>query len=127
MPLDIKHLDRTALRRIIIERPPFAYALVRTGARALLKGVMTPTTAAPPDQPRAVARPDSTQLFEADRVVALVYELLDAHSDTTQLASELDFDQSWDAHLDYLRALQRTGREVLAEASAERPVPRAGG
>jgi hypothetical protein len=122
MPLEIRHLDRTALRRMSIERLPFAEALVRRGARALLKGVMTPNTAAPPDQPRAVALPDSTRLFEADRVVALVYELLDAHSDSTRLASELDFDQFWDAHLDYLRALQRKGREVLAQTCAERPL-----
>jgi hypothetical protein len=107
---------------MITERLPFAEALVRRGARALLKGVMKPNTAAPPDQPRAAARPDSLRLSEADQFVALVYELLDAHSDTAQLASEMDFDQSWDAHLDYLRALQRKGREVLAQTSAERPV-----
>jgi hypothetical protein len=97
-------------------------ALVRRGARVRLKGVTKPDTAPPPDQPRPVARPDSTQPSEADQVVALVYELLDAHDDTMQLASEMDFDQFWGAHLDYLRALQRKGREVLARTSAERPV-----
>jgi hypothetical protein len=106
---------------MITERLPFAEALVRRGARALLKGVMKPNTAAPPDQPRAAARPDSPRLSEADQFVALVYELLDAHSDTAQLASEMDLDHSWDPHLDYLRALQRKGREVLAQTSAERP------
>jgi hypothetical protein len=47
---------------------------------------------------------------------ALVYELLDAHSDTANLAAELEWsgDPSWRTHLDYLRALQRTGREALA-------------
>jgi hypothetical protein len=82
---------------------------------------MKPKTALAPGQPRPGALPDSTRLSEADQVVALVYELLDAHSDATQLASEMDFDQFWDAHLDYLRALQRKGREVLAHSSAARP------
>src|SRR5215212_6791477 len=44
----------------------------------------------------------------------LAYELLDAHTDTAQLADGLAYDPSWAAHLDYLRALQRKGREMLA-------------
>src|SRR5579875_3174524 len=40
---------------------------------------------------------------------ALVYELLDAHLDTIELAQR--------AHLDYLRALERTGRALLAVAA----------
>jgi hypothetical protein len=47
-------------------------------------------------------------------VASLVYELLDAHDDTAQMASELVLDPLWQAHLDYLRALQRKGRETLA-------------
>jgi hypothetical protein len=43
-----------------------------------------------------------------------VYELLDAHDDTAQMASDLVLDPVWEAHLDYLRALQRKGRETLA-------------
>ena len=50
-------------------------------------------------------------------LVALVYELLDAHHDTVELGAELA-DDRWQAHLDYLRALQRKGREVLARATA---------
>lgn len=50
-------------------------------------------------------------------LIALVYELLDAHQDTVELGAELAED-SWQAHLDYLRALQRTGRELLAGATA---------
>lgn len=46
-----------------------------------------------------------------------VYELLDAHTDTTRLASDLECDPYWSAHLDYLRDLQRRGRETLARAS----------
>jgi hypothetical protein len=50
---------------------------------------------------------------------ALAYELLDAHVDTAQLAEGLISDPSWAAHLDYLRSLQRTGREMLARTTAE--------
>ncbi len=52
---------------------------------------------------------------------ALLYELLDAHADTARLAAgpARDGDLRWRAHLDYLRALQRTGREALAHTSFE--------
>jgi len=49
-------------------------------------------------------------------LAALVYELLDAHSDTADLAAELSDEITWAAHLDYLRALQRTARESLARS-----------
>jgi hypothetical protein len=49
----------------------------------------------------------------------LAYELLDAHTDTAQLVDGLPYDPSWAAHLDYLRALQRKGRELLARTAAE--------
>jgi len=48
------------------------------------------------------------------RVIELIYELLDAHDDTTQLASSFTFDPAWSRHLEYLRCLQRAGREILA-------------
>ncbi len=49
------------------------------------------------------------------RLVALVYELLDAHEDTARLARRLAAaDPEWREHLDYLRRLQRVGREMLA-------------
>src|SRR3954471_11249042 len=51
-------------------------------------------------------------------LAALAYELLDAHADTAQLTDGLIHDPSWAAHLDYLRALQRTGREMLARTTA---------
>ena len=47
--------------------------------------------------------------------VTLVYELLDAHADTADLAAELAADPAWGAHLEYLRALQREGRAALAQ------------
>jgi hypothetical protein len=51
--------------------------------------------------------------------ITLVYELLDAHLDTTLLAVGLEQDLLWSAHLDYLRALQRVGRESLAQLLAD--------
>jgi hypothetical protein len=48
----------------------------------------------------------------------LVYELLDAHQDTMRLAGGLSDDERWAAHLDYLRDLQRVGREGLARLAA---------
>jgi hypothetical protein len=52
-------------------------------------------------------------------LAALTYELLDAHTDTAQLVDGLAYDLSWAAHLDYLRALQRKGREMLARTAPE--------
>src|SRR4051812_35049850 len=52
----------------------------------------------------------------------LAYELLDAHTDTAQLIDGVH-DPSWAAHLDYLRALQRKGREMLARAAGEELSP----
>jgi hypothetical protein len=53
-----------------------------------------------------------------DRLTALVYELLDAHDDTARLAAEHEGDLRWDAHVDYLRDLQRVARELLARQAA---------
>jgi hypothetical protein len=50
-------------------------------------------------------------------LVDLVYELLDAHDDTARLARTEDgCEDAWEAHLDYLRSMQRVGREVLAHS-----------
>jgi hypothetical protein len=51
-------------------------------------------------------------------LAALVYELLDAHDDTARLAQGLG-DIAWEIHLDYLRGLQRKGREMLARLGLE--------
>jgi hypothetical protein len=52
--------------------------------------------------------------------IELIYELLDAHDDTARLAAARDeVDPGWRAHLDYLRALQRKGREAVAQLSLE--------
>jgi hypothetical protein len=53
----------------------------------------------------------------------LAYELLDAHTDTAQFVDGLPYDPSWAAHLDYLRALQRKGREMLARTAPEELSP----
>jgi hypothetical protein len=53
----------------------------------------------------------------------LAYELLDAHTDTAQLVEGLPYDPSWAAHLDYLRGLQRKGREMLARTAREELSP----
>ena len=55
----------------------------------------------------------------AASLAALAYELLDAHADTAQLADPLSYDLTWAAHLDYLRALQRKGRETLARTARD--------
>jgi hypothetical protein len=75
----------------------------------------TLTNARPPTQ----RPPTSGPALRADAppaIIALVYELLDAHEDTARLAGELAEDPDWLSHLEYLRGLQRAGREVLAHA-----------
>jgi hypothetical protein len=47
-------------------------------------------------------------------VATLIYELLDAHEDTVRLTDRGAGPLEWQAHLDYLRALQRVTRERLA-------------
>jgi hypothetical protein len=54
----------------------------------------------------------------AEMLARLVYELLDAHYDTDYLARGNGAEIDWDVHLDYLRNLQRLGREVLAQRVA---------
>lgn len=63
-------------------------------------------------------------------LVALAYELLDAHADTARLTEEDASVAEWQDHLAYLRDLQRVGREALARAacSGDRaPAERASG
>jgi hypothetical protein len=70
--------------------------------------------------PRPVAEPARERV---DALVALTYELLDAHADTARLAGDEANAAEWHSHLAYLRDLQRVGREALAHAAcfAERP------
>ena len=62
-------------------------------------------------QPNSTAKAPTT-------LIELVYELLDAHYDTARLAHDTLDQEHWAAHIDYLRRLQRVGREVVAEAAA---------
>jgi hypothetical protein len=82
------------------------------GAAALRAHSVPQTVHRAPDTTAGRDRqPDSAA---AASLAALAYELLDAHADTAQLADGLPYDLSWAAHLDYLRSLQRKGREMLA-------------
>jgi hypothetical protein len=79
-----------------------------------------PRTATPQLSTLAVAQSPpahtSRALVSADEeeVAALVYELLDAHADTAELVTAYASAEQWQAHIEYLRALQRKGRETLA-------------
>jgi hypothetical protein len=50
----------------------------------------------------------------AAELLSLLYELLDAHADTIEIGAELADELRWQVHLDYLRALQRNAKEILA-------------
>lgn len=78
-----------------------------------------PQAVHPAPAPDTTAGGDQGPDPAAASLAALAYELLDAHADTAQLADGLPYDRSWAAHLDYLRALQRTGREMLARTASE--------
>jgi hypothetical protein len=70
---------------------------------------------------RRSLRPSATTpCGEAASLVALIYELLDAHADTARLVSDQAGDTEWQNHLVYMRDLQRVGREALARAASER-------
>jgi hypothetical protein len=68
---------------------------------------------------RSIARPSRGALADhhGDELALVVYELLDAHDDTVRLGEGLESDLRWRAHLDYLRGLQRVGREALARGT----------
>ena len=56
----------------------------------------------------------SSAAERAEQLARLVYELLAAHADTDRLMRGPSTELGWQAHLHYLRDLQRTGREILA-------------
>lgn len=57
----------------------------------------------------------SSNAERAEQLARLVYELLDAHADTDRLVRGPWAEFLWQAHLHYLRDLQRIGREILAQ------------
>jgi hypothetical protein len=65
-----------------------------------------------------VIEADTSGTTPVEGLGGVLYELLDAHVDTIKLAGELEDEPCWAAHLDYLRDLQRIGREALARAAA---------
>jgi hypothetical protein len=65
---------------------------------------------------RSTAVPIDTASKRVEALIALTYELLDAHADTARLARDEPSDADWYNHLAYLRDLQRVGREALARA-----------
>jgi hypothetical protein len=94
---------------------------IATSCMAMLRAAAVPHVGGPPagsrsDQLRTPSSARAQRECEPapSTVACLVYELLDAHDDTAQMASDLESDPLWQAHLDYLRALQRKGRETLA-------------
>jgi hypothetical protein len=44
----------------------------------------------------------------------LLYELIDAHADTVELATEIATGVAWSAHISYIQDLQRLAHETLA-------------
>ena len=60
---------------------------------------------------------DTRDATPANQLSGLLYELLDAHLDTIEMADPLSQNERWAAHLDYLRGLQRVGREALARVA----------
>src|SRR5206468_10099280 len=75
-----------------------------------LSGMLSGTL---PEEER-LAGTDRTIVATQAQLAELVYELLDAHVDTMRLVEDPEAHPGWDAHLDYLRDLQRVGRQVLA-------------
>lgn len=69
------------------------------------------------DGPLQWGIPTRSEVAAREHLTCLAYELLDAHDDTARLAAELSLDPRWHVHLDYLRDLQRIGRETLAHAA----------
>jgi hypothetical protein len=92
-----------------------ALICLRLGA-AVLRAHSVPQAAHPVRETASGDHPPDAEA--AAGLASLAYELLDAHADTAQLADGLAYDRSWAAHLDYLRALQRKGRETLARTAS---------
>lgn len=65
---------------------------------------------------RRPPREPAPSLETVAALVAVAYELLDAHADTSQLVIDDAGDAEWRTHLAYLTDLQRVGREALARA-----------
>jgi hypothetical protein len=59
--------------------------------------------------------PQTAAAARSDDLLDVLTELIDPHTDTVQLImADERTELEWSAHCDYLRALQRVGRETLA-------------
>ena len=94
-----------------------AQAWARTSADSLMRHVRATSLATVPQAARTGRRPVQQPADVRRRLEAIVYQLLDAHQDTTRLAESLDWDPDWAEHLDYLRHWQRASREALSALS----------
>ena len=72
-----------------------------------------------PHRPRYTAPPMAPLPWPCEQLTRLAYELLDAHDDTARIATGQNLEVHWQAHLSYLRDLQRVGREVLARVGQQ--------
>jgi hypothetical protein len=71
--------------------------------------------------------PQTAAAARSDDLLDLLTELIDAHTDTVQLiTSDERTELEWSAHCDYLRALQRVGRETVAHHDQRMPTPPSG-
>jgi len=129
IPLLLAPLLRDPLRRRFGTRDAAAIAAGILGAggaaiRLALAGVDATLTHARDARARLTAPNNASPPPRLSRaqpagVADLIYELLDAHGDTAQMAAALTCDPEWQGHLQYLQALQRKGRETLAQVSLE--------
>lgn len=102
-----------------------AVRAARSGCQIVISRGMRAVARKPATSAASISREAITPFDErasytgSSELASLVYELLDAHFDTTRLACTLTCDEQWAAHLDYLQALQRSGREALARAPTD--------
>lgn len=96
----------------VVASSPSTRALTKTAPAAMSHQT---TKSHHPNKPDLDDQGPMRQQVQPDgELVLLVYELLDAHDDTARIATELARELPWAAHLEYLRALQRKGREIVA-------------
>lgn len=110
---------RQALRKDVIAAVTRCATLLPEAAISVVSDALNASQADQAQTPSSAAI-DRERGLEPGAVTCLLYELLDAHDDTAQMASELTQDPLWQAHLEYLRALQRKGRETLARMDLDR-------
>ena len=64
-------------------------------------------------------RSTGKELGATPALLDVVYELLDAHQDTVRLGAQISTDPQWQAHMSYVRDLQRVGKETVARATTD--------